>query len=156
MHSATAQAPANTIATRADKGSIDMGAFSLATGVSLLYDEGVLPPNAARQALAFASPAENSRLGSDGLALKRTATVLAMEDHLPDGTVLLSPTAMEFLVAHLESHDPAAQKANAIEPPKSSGYPYGGWSSSSPTETNITAEPTGSTAVSTTHINLLG
>jgi hypothetical protein len=103
-----------------------MAAFSLATGISLLYDEGVLPPNPARQALAFASPAEQSKLESDGLALKRTAAALAMEDEVGDGTIELSPTAMQFLVDDLSSPNPAATNSQA---PGISGYPYAGWSS---------------------------
>ena len=99
-----------------------MGAFSVATGVNLLHDEGVLPPNAARQAIAFTTPSEAIKLESDGLAFKHTATALAMEDETANGTVELSSAAMELLV-----NDLASPSNTAI--PQQCGYPYGGWAS---------------------------
>jgi hypothetical protein len=130
-----------------------MGAFSLATGLNLLYDEGVLPPNPERQALAFASAAEENKLGSDGLALKRTAAALAMEDESANGTVELSPAAMQFLVDDLASPD-ALKAAPSQTAPQQSGYPYGGWSSVA--EPSASPAPTALAAGSGTSINLFG
>ena len=66
-----------------------MGTLTVATGVALLRDEGLLPPNPARQAIAFASPAEQAELRSQGLAMKSTAVELAMDDDASNGTTLL-------------------------------------------------------------------
>ena len=140
-----------------------MAAFSVATGVSLLYAEGVLPPNPERQAIAFASPAQQTKLESDGFALKDTATALAMEDESPNGTVELSSTAMQSLVQDLSTPDiTVATKAHSSQSTtQSSGYPYSGWSSvsddnslsagSSASETASAASPT----TTGTAINLL-
>ncbi len=109
-----------------------MAALSVATGLTLLYDEGVLPPNPERQALAFATPAEYTQLASEGLALKTTATALAMEDEAADGTAEVSPAAMQFLVQNLASPITPASNSEATQPiAQSSGYPYGGWSDDS-------------------------
>lgn len=123
-----------------------MAAFSLATGLRLLYDEGVLPPNPERQALAFASPADASKLGSDGLAFKRTATALAMEDESVDGTVILSPAAMDLLVQDLASPESTGSDSTAQAGPQAFGYPYGGWSSvPAQMETAASAAPNAAT-----------
>jgi hypothetical protein len=128
-----------------------MAAFSLATGLTLLYDEGVLPPNPTRQAIAFATPGEGNKLASDGLAFRRTAVALAMEDQSADGTVELSPAAMDFLVQDLASPDSSAAKSKTSETaPQQFGYPYAGWSSIP--ETSASSAPT---TLTSAPINLL-
>ena len=127
-----------------------MGALSVATGITLLSDEGLLPPNASRQALAFASPAEGIKLGSDGLAFKATVTGLAMEDHAADGSSELSPAALQFLVQDLASKSaPAPQPAETA--PQQSGYPYGGWAE----PVAPTSMATASSVATSASINLL-
>ena len=92
-----------------------MAAFSVATGMTLLWDEGVLPPNPAREAIAFTSPAEDTKLGSDGFALRKTATALAMEDESANGTVELSTAAIQFLAQDLAAPDTKSAKPQAAE-----------------------------------------
>jgi len=131
-----------------------MEGFSIATGVTLLHDEGILPFNPALQAVAFASPAAQAKLGSDGLALKSTAVSLAMEDNAADGTVELSAAAMQFLVQDLASSESSAQKQHANQTaPQQSGYPYAGWSSVP--DQNTSPAVSASSAVTSTPINLL-
>ena len=125
--------------------------LSLATGVDLLYDEGILPPNPARQALAFASLAQNEKLGSDGLAFQRTATVMAMEEEKPAATVEFSSEAMQFLVDDLASPESSTLKSQASAP-SGSGYPYGGWSAVS--SESISPQLAASAADSSPSINL--
>ena len=107
-----------------------MAVLSVATGVALLHDEGILPMNPARQAIAFTSPAEAIKLEGDGLAMRHTAAALAMEDQSAGATVELSSAAVQFLAQDLASPDATAAKA--LSPgalPQPSSYPYGGWAS---------------------------
>ena len=108
-----------------------MGSFSVATGLTLLYDEGVLPPNPQRQAVAFASPADGVKLGGEGFAMKQTATDLAMEDNAANGTVELSSAALQFLVQDLAAAEPAPKTPASETLGQQSTYPYSGWSESS-------------------------
>jgi hypothetical protein len=108
-----------------------MGAFSVATGVTLLYDEGLLPPNPQRQAVAFASPADSVKWGGEGLAMKQTATDLAMEDNSENGTVELSSAALQFLVQNLVASEPAPEAPTSETVGQQANYPYSGGSESS-------------------------
>lgn len=128
-----------------------MAAFSVASGMNLLYDEGVLPPNAERQALAFASPAEATELGSDGLAMRTTATVLAMEDESANGTTELNPAAMQFLVQNMMTTPTIAKSSESLALPTQSAYPYGGWAPDTSSESSLTGAP----AQAATSINVL-
>lgn len=130
-----------------------MADLSPATGLQLLYDDGVLPPNPARQALAFASVAQNNKLSSDGLASKKTATVLAMEEEKPSATVEFSSETLQFLVDDLASPESGIKSKASAASSGGSGYPHAGWAGvSSPI---LSAEPAVSPASATPAINLL-
>lgn len=133
-----------------------MATFSVASGVALLYDEGVVPFDPAKQVLAAASLAQDATLGSDGLAMRRTAIALAMEDNVGHGTTDVSPEAMYFLeeeLAATPAGNSAKSQANEATLP-SSGYPYSGWANN-PDPVSVTSPASGVPSESSPAINVL-